>query len=300
MRLTDISKITIDQLPKNEDDYYEYKSSLTSNDKLKEKLQKAVSGFANSGGGFFIAGIDDKTGKADGGITLQVGRESRRDWVDTIISQVEPLPKYSIKFLDDVGDKEFLNESHVILIVAVEESNIGPHMAADDRRYYIRAGAHTVPARHFIIEAIRAKRFNVKPKLSHIFRLKPGYEQVLQLGVVAITNAAAINITLTLNPLPKILRNRSKDFPIKLPLIDQNNPFFFDVALFSDSEASFGTDVNLSIEYDDLLQNHYSQELTIGVESTPPIIVGSPNKEMIKAIQSIEKLFYKLIHLQNS
>ena len=139
MRLTDISKITIDQLPKNEDDYYEYKSSLTSNDKLKEKLQKAVSGFANSGGGFFIAGIDDKTGKADGGITLQVGRESRRDWVDTIISQVEPLPKYSIKFLDDVGDKGFLNESHVILIVAVEESNIGPHMAADDRRYYIRA-----------------------------------------------------------------------------------------------------------------------------------------------------------------
>lgn len=293
MRLSDLSKITIDQLPENEDDYYEYKSSLTPNDKLKDKLQKAVSGFANSGGGFFIAGIDDKTGKADGGITLQVGRESRRDWVDKIISQVEPLPKYSIKFLDNVGDKGFLNESHVILIVAVEESYSGPHMASDNH-YYIRAGAHTVPARHFIVEAIRAKRFNVKPKLSHIFRLKPGYEQVLQLGIVAITNAAAINITLALNPLPKILQSRAKDFPIKLPLIDQNNPFFFDVALFSDSEESFGTDVNLSLEYDDLLQNHYSQELTIGVESTPPIIVGNPNKEIIKAIQSIEKALLKL------
>lgn len=293
MRYTDISKITIDQLPENEDDYYEYKSSLTSDDKLKDKLQKAVSGFANSGGGFFIAGIDDKTGKADGGITSQVGRQSRRDWVDTIISQVEPYPKYSIRFLDDVGEKGFLNESHVILIVSVEESNIGPHMASDNR-YYIRAGAHTVPARHLIVEAIRAKRFNAKPKLSHIFRLKPGYEQVLQLGVVAITNASAINVILTLNPLPKILQNRSKDFPIKLPLIDQNHPFFFDVALFSDSEESFGNNVNLNIEYDDLLQNHYSQELTIGVESTPPIIVGNPNKEIIKAIQSIEKALLQI------
>ncbi|UFH54020.1 helix-turn-helix domain-containing protein [Spirosoma sp. KNUC1025] len=293
MIIIDVDKITIDQLPQDEDDYYEYKSSLTPDDKLKDKLQKAVSGFANSGGGFFIAGINDKTGEVDGGISLQIGRQSRRDWVDIVVSQIEPKPKYSVKLLDDVDGRGFLKEAHAVLIVAIEESTIGPHMAADNR-YYIRNGAHTVPARHYIVEAIRAKRFSTNPKLSHVFRLKPGYEQVLQLGIVAITNAPAVNVILSLFPLPKLLKARAQDFPIKLPLIDQNNPFFFDVSLYFESEESFGRDVKLNIEYDDLLQNHYVQELVIGIESTPPILIGNPNKEIIGALNSIEKALLKL------
>lgn len=292
MAIIDINKITIDQLPESEDDYHEYKSSLTSDDNLKDKLQKAVSGFANSGGGFFIAGIDDKTGKADGGIRPHVGKQNRRDWVDRVISQVEPFPKYSVKFFNNVLGRGFLKESHVILVVAVEESNVGPHMASDGR-YYIRLGAHTDPARHFIVEAIRAKRFNAKPKLSHVFRLKPGYEQVLQLGIVSITNAPAVDIIVSLNPLPKRLEKRAKDFPIRLPLIDQNNPFFFDVSLYFDSEESFGNSINLNVEYNDLLQNHYTQNLMIGVESTPPILIGNPQKEIIRALNSIEKALLK-------
>ncbi len=165
---------------------------------------------------------------------------------------------------------------------------------APDCRYYIRAGRHTVPARHFIVEAIRAKRFNSKPKLSHVFRLKPGYEQVLQLGLIAITNSPAINVVLSLNPLPTILQKRAKDFPIKLPLVDQNNPFFFDIALYADSEDTFGNNVNLNIEYYDLLQNHYKQESTIGIQSIPPIVIGNRDKKIIEVLGTIEKAIVKL------
>jgi hypothetical protein len=51
-----LDSLDIDSLPPAEDDAFEYKSSRTPLDKLKEKIKKAASAFANSGGGCFIAG----------------------------------------------------------------------------------------------------------------------------------------------------------------------------------------------------------------------------------------------------
>lgn len=294
MAIIDINKITIDQFPENEDDYYEYKSSLISHDKLKEKLVRAVSGFANSGGGFFIVGIDDKTGKVDGGVSQQIKRQPLRDWVDNIINQVEPTPKYSVKLLDDVGERGVLNDSCVVLIIGVEESHLGPHMAPD-RLYYIRAGAHTVPAKHFIVEAIWAKRHQSKPKLTHLFRLKPNREQILQLGILGLTDAPAIDTSINLLPIPKTLERRANDFPIKVPIIDRKNPFFFDISLFAGSDEHFGNDITLKLEYYDLSYNKYEQTVVIGVEnSTPPITIGNdyPAKTL-EVLKSIEKAIVK-------
>ena len=54
------------QLPSVEDDHFEFKSSRTPREELKKKLNCAVSGFANAGGGCFVVGVDDN-GKADNG-----------------------------------------------------------------------------------------------------------------------------------------------------------------------------------------------------------------------------------------
>ena len=72
------------ELPSEESEIYEYKSSKTPLDKLKNKISIAASAFWNSGGGIFIAGIND-CGKIDGGIPDKNGKQNIRDWVDNAI-----------------------------------------------------------------------------------------------------------------------------------------------------------------------------------------------------------------------
>lgn len=53
----DISEFRLSRLPLEENAQFEFKSSLTCPKELKKKLGCAVSGFANSGGGTFVAGV---------------------------------------------------------------------------------------------------------------------------------------------------------------------------------------------------------------------------------------------------
>src|SRR4051794_33270887 len=68
-------------LPSAEDDRHEYKASSTRDNELADKIARAASGFWNSGGGLFVAGVTGD-GQPDGGVSLTVGRQSRRDWID--------------------------------------------------------------------------------------------------------------------------------------------------------------------------------------------------------------------------
>jgi predicted HTH transcriptional regulator len=130
------------QLPSVEDDHFEFKSSRTPREDLKNKLSCAVSGFANAGGGCFVVGVDDN-GKADNGWPLKMGTQDIGAWVDLIVNAVEPVPKYDIKLILDPMGRGVIKPDSAVLLVAIQESYAGPHMARD-KRYYIRAGAHTV------------------------------------------------------------------------------------------------------------------------------------------------------------
>ena len=96
-----LETFSLNQLPETEDDFFEFKSSLTALNEagelkkdfkkdFKKKLTCAVSGFANSGGGYFVAGID-RNGNADNGLPLKIERQDLRDWVDQFIKEVEPV-----------------------------------------------------------------------------------------------------------------------------------------------------------------------------------------------------------------
>jgi len=180
------------QLPSVEDDHFEFKSSSTPHNELKKKLSCAVSGFANAGGGCFVVGVDGN-GNADNGLSLKIGRQDLRDWVDQIVNEVAPVPKYDIKLISDPMGRGVIQPDSAVLLVAIHESYAGPHMAPD-KHYYIRAGTHTVPAQHFIIDAIWAKRYFFKPRLTHLFRLKPEQERTIQLGILALTDAPAVDV----------------------------------------------------------------------------------------------------------
>jgi predicted HTH transcriptional regulator len=146
---TTASTFDLSILPSSEDDKFEFKSSRTPHSELKKKISASTSAFANSGGGYFIAGVDD-SGSADGGLPETIGKADLRDWIDQIIHQIEPTPSYEVHLLDDLAGRGEVQPKHKVLIIEIEKSHLPPYMAQDGR-YYIRAGAHTVRSRHFIV-----------------------------------------------------------------------------------------------------------------------------------------------------
>ena len=282
------------QLPSAEDGDFEFKSSSTPYDGLKKKLSCAVSGFANSGGGYFLVGVDGN-GEADGGLPLKIGKQDLRDWVDQVVKQVQPVPRYDIKLIYDSMGRGTIHPSSVVLLVSIHESYIGPHMAPD-YHYYIRAGAHTEKASHLIVDAIWAKRHFSKPRLTHLFRLKPGKEEAIQLGILALTDAPAVGIKINVSPLPQMLQHQKSLFPLQASVIDQNNPFFFDVTIYSQATKHFGDNVFLEVEYCDLAGNSYTYRTKVEVAgSLPPTCIGNDNPaKIVEALKSINNVLLQL------
>jgi hypothetical protein len=289
MPLVPLISLDIDNLPSAEDDAFEYKSSATPLQKLNEKISRAASAFANSGGGCFIAGVSGN-GTPDGGLSAMVGRQSLRDWVDQAIATVSPPVAYDVRLFDGTGGKGQLAADNVILAITFFPSESAPHMA-DDKKYYIRAGAHSVPASNFIVESLWARRGSSKPLLSHAVRERPGNPDVVQIGVIALNSSPAIDVELKIEPLTGILNGLAKRFPIRLPVVDRNTPFFLDVGMYYSFARDFPTNTVVMLKYRDVAGNEYTHQsgrpLT---EAINPIRIGTDHVERIaKAIEKLSK-----------
>ncbi|TWT57377.1 hypothetical protein KOR42_07370 [Thalassoglobus neptunius] len=142
---------------------------------------------------------------------------------------------------------------------------------AHDYRFYIRAGAHTVKARQFIVEAIWSKRYFQKPRIAHVFRPKPQNEQVIQLGVVALTNAPALDVRIRLEPLGENFRQCPQYFPLQIPVVNSLNPFYIDVTTDFKGEAMFGTNVHVIAEYRDLAGSEYTYDEPVSISNAIPL-----------------------------
>ncbi len=223
-------------LPEAETDSYEYKSSrIVERDiyksELKYKISKAASAFWNTGGGLFIAGVDDR-GKVDGGLPAAVGKQSLRDWVDQVLTTVTPPGPYAVRCIAPSRAGSDIQPGHVVLVIAFEESTDLPHMGPDSK-YFVRAGAHSVPASHYLVEALRSRRGLRRPLLRGIVRMHEQKFNILELAVIAINRLPALNVRLTLDPLPRSFDdNMRQQFPLRIPVIDERNPFKMDIGHF--------------------------------------------------------------------
>jgi hypothetical protein len=248
-------------LPNSEDDRHEYKSSRTSDSDLCKKIALASSGFWNSGGGLFVAGVDGH-GNADGGITLEVGRQSRRDWIDQAISGVEPRAPYVVHCIENQGGGLNIAKGCGVFLIGFGESHVGPHMAPDNR-YYIRAGAHTVSASHFIVEAIHARRGISTPILRHVVRHKPESPTIVQLGIVALGGVPAIDVSIRLDPLPRWLSGPlAGNFSLQVPVISEQFPLFIDIYMMTMNGKQQET-FQVKLGFSDLVGRKYDQVLEI-------------------------------------
>lgn len=286
----DYSNLTPSLFPTAEDDQFEFKSSLTSESQIKDKLPYAVSAIANSGGGIFFWGLD-RSGNVDGGVTATVGKQSCRDWLDNLIHQIKSTPQYRIKVYDDCEGRGHLDPGSVVVAVIIPESHTAPHMAPDGR-YYIRAGAHTVRAPHFVVEAIWSRRQVGKPVISHVLRHKPDNVQIVQLGIVALTNAPALDLEISFDPLKKEMALFKQDLPIQVAVVERSMPFYMDISTMVDVTEELGEGVALNIKYRDLMGNEYTHtNSTPLVKALPPIVFGIDNhlKNISEHIKDIKQ-----------
>lgn len=224
------------ELPPGETDEYEFKSSLIREsqyyrNELSNKLTKTASALWNTGGGMLVVGVDDN-GMVDGGIPATMGKQKLRDWVDMILNSVSPVGPYTVRTIKPSSDnpQSHIDPDMVVLVVAFGESYDLPHQAPDNR-YYVRAGAHSNPASHYLIEAIRARRGLERPMLRALLRENPQKSGVVELTIVTINDLPALNVTINFDPLPTHLAEQMPDrLPLVVPLIDRNNPFRMDIA----------------------------------------------------------------------
>lgn len=275
-------------LPSTEDERHEYKSGKTQDTALAEKIAKAASGFWNSGGGLFVAGVDGR-GHADGGVTLNVGRQSRRDWIDQAISQVTPQASYVVHCIEDGGAGLNIAQGSGVFLIGFGASQVGPHMAPDNR-YYIRAGAHTVSASHFIVEAIHARRGARVPILRHVVRYKPGSASTLQIGFVALGEVPAIDVSIRIEPLPEWLSGSSTDtFPIQVSVISEQFPFFFDFHILTIENSKLPT-FQAELAYTDTVGRQYQQIIQIDTDRQlgPNLDFEVGLKDVERSLRNIE------------
>ncbi len=288
----DLTKVSPATFPNAEDDVFEFKCSATPHNELKKKLDRASSGFANAGGGCFIYGLDNN-GNADGGVADTVGNQDLRDWLDQIIARVTPRPSYDIRLYNDCEGRGTLDAGNVVAAVSIFPSETAPHQAYD-KKYYIRAGAHTLPAGHYIVEAIWAMRHFSKPRMTHLVRQRPDYGEVVQIGFVALTEAPAIDVELAMDPLPGSYSQGCCEFPVHIGVIDRNTPFFFDISTREEIRRHSNDEFILKLTYHDLASNSYTYQKTINLFRSMPSLRFF-KKDIGDVVQSLDSIKEELV-----
>lgn len=290
---------TLSSLP-TEDDFFEYKSSRMGIDELGNEIGKAASAFWNSGGGILIAGVNN-AGIVDGGFPATHGkRQSRRDWADQVLALVQPPGPYTIKVIKPETPDSLIFETNVVLVISFEASIVVPHMAPNNK-YYVRAGAHSGPASHFLVEAIRTQRGLGTPLLRALLRPSETKPQIIQLQILALSDVVALDVQLDFEPLPTVIRQHLSDlFPARIPLIDRQHPYTLDMFPFGGRSDTFGSQpVTLKLTYRDVAGREHSMAQQIDARrDVPPLKIGDPDSTAIR--KSLEEISRQMKYLTAS
>jgi hypothetical protein len=150
-------------LPSGELDYFDRKSGaiLKEPDFLK-KLAKALSAFANSGGGHLVLGVKDD-GTPDGVPKIHTGksgkgRGSTKDWLERTIPELLGYPLQDFRVHEvDPSTSTAIPAGNVLIVIDVGDSELAPHQDTFTKIYYHRVSGNSVPAPHLYLEGLRLR-----------------------------------------------------------------------------------------------------------------------------------------------
>jgi len=215
----------VDELPAEEPDVFERKSGelFANPGNFLDAVAKALSAFANSGGGSLILGVKDD-GTPDG-LPPLVGQTAMRDWVEQRIPHLLDYPLADFRVHTVIkSDPSRIPNSREMIVIDVGDSAAAPHQSKRQINYYRREGGRSVPAPHFYLELLRQRLTN--PTLE--FTLKKidpvdvtehdnglFFEAKLQFEIKNVGRVAAYNWQLSVRSISHsedILNARASDF----------------------------------------------------------------------------------------
>jgi len=146
----------VSALPSGEHDAFDRKSGqLLSDPKFEEKLGKALSAFANSGGGHLLLGVQDD-GTFDGvSPVTKKGKTTTREWLEQKIPALLDRPLQDFRVHEVVpSSPSGIPAGNVVIVIDVGDSNLAPHQSTSNHIYYFRTGGHSMPAPHFYLDIL--------------------------------------------------------------------------------------------------------------------------------------------------
>ena len=111
-------------------------------------MAKALSAFANSGGGSLILGVMDN-GTPDG-LQATEGKTPLREWLEQKVPTLldYPLSDFRVHLIER-GKASRIPSDKEVIVIDVGDSAAAPHQSKRDKRYYRREAGRSVPAPHF-------------------------------------------------------------------------------------------------------------------------------------------------------
>lgn len=147
-------------LPDAESDLFDRKSAraFERND-WRATFGKALSAFANSGGGHVFIGIEDD-GRPTGCPPTGGGAGSRQtfvEWLNNILPGLTDYPLHAFRChaVEIDAERRAVLGDRLVVAVNIDDSPSAPHQCRADRLYYHRQGGTSVPAPHQIIDLLR-------------------------------------------------------------------------------------------------------------------------------------------------
>lgn len=124
-------------LPAGEHDFFDRKNgALMSTADFRKDMAKAISAFANSGGGHLLLGVRDD-GTFDGVPPIAKGRMPTRQWLEQIIPNLVSFPLEDFRVHQVEPDTpSAIPAGTVVIVVDVGDSVLAPHQAMDAKLYY--------------------------------------------------------------------------------------------------------------------------------------------------------------------
>jgi hypothetical protein len=141
---------------------------------VRQNLSRALSAFANSGGGIIVFGLSDPTTRwtvDDGGVDLHVKNPNTREWLEDVIPNLvdAPLSKFNVYVIQRNDATSQILEGRGIFIVEILDSEQAPHQA-NDHKYYARVGGRSRPIGHKLVADIFGRQ--QYPKIELEFEIK--------------------------------------------------------------------------------------------------------------------------------
>jgi hypothetical protein len=142
-------------LPKGEQDFFDRKSgAIIGKNTFEDDLAKALSAFANSGGGHLIIGVADD-GVIDGVPKVVKGSIKLKDWLEQKIPRLLNYPLQDFRVHEvEPSTPTNIPANHVVIVIDIGDSPLAPHQVVNKHLYYYRAGGRSEPAPHFFLELL--------------------------------------------------------------------------------------------------------------------------------------------------